>query len=460
MTAKDKTYLFETMPVPRAVASLAIPTVISSLVMILYNLADTYFVGLLNDPVQSAAVTLASPVILLFNALVNLFGVGCASLMSRSLGSRDYDTVHKSSAFGIYGALISSLSFSLLYLLFRDPVLNIIGADEITRSATAQYMRWTVLFGAVPSIMNVVISNLIRSEGASLHASIGVIGGCILNVILDPFFILPIGLNMGSSGAGLATMISNIAACCYFLAYLTLRRADTYISLDPRDFRPRRTLVSSVAAVGIPAAIQNILNVTSYTVLNNMTSAYGTDAVAAMGIAHKVELIPVYVAMGLAQGVMPLIGYNYASGNAKRMRSGIGFTAVLTTAITLLASAFFYFGAGTVIGAFMENPSVVAYGSRFLRGFAPALPFLSIDFLAVGIFQAVGMGRESLIFALLRKVVLEIPALIILDRLFPLYGMPYSHLCAELILAAAAVAVVMKLLKNTEDKNNYKESAI
>lgn len=193
MQTDSKVVLFEQTPIPKAVAQLAVPTVLSSLVMVIYNLADTFFVGMLNDPVQNAAVTLAAPVLLAFNAINNLFGVGSSSMMSRALGRKDYETVWRSSAFGFYCALICGALFSLACTVFQSPLLTILGADSVTTEATAAYMNWTVSFGAVPAILNVVLAYLVRSEGAALHASIGTMSGCILNIILDPFFILQIG---------------------------------------------------------------------------------------------------------------------------------------------------------------------------------------------------------------------------------------------------------------------------
>ena len=211
MKDEKKTDLFERMPVPKAVMTLAVPTILSSLVMVFYNLADTYFVGMLNNAVQNAAVTLAAPVLLAFNAVNNLFGVGTSSMMSRALGRKDYDTVARSSAFGFYCSIFSGLLFSLLCTVFSGPLMVLLGADAETMEATAGYLFWTVNLGAAPAILNVVMAYLVRSEGAALHASAGTMSGCILNIILDPIFIMPWGLNMGAAGAGCATFLSNCA---------------------------------------------------------------------------------------------------------------------------------------------------------------------------------------------------------------------------------------------------------
>ena len=457
MTDTKKIELFETMPIPSAVAKLCIPTIISSLVMVLYNLADTYFVGMINISAESAAVTFAGPVILAFNALINLFGVGASSVMSRALGRKDYDLVRRTASFGFWCALVCAIVLSVGCAVFNAPLLSLLGAEGETVEPTRDYMFWTVTLGALPAILHVVLADMVRSEGSALHASVGMMSGCILNIILDPIFIMPWGLGMAASGAGCATFISNCVSCAYFFVILIVKRGETYVDISPKLFCFRRDIIKDVCAVGIPAAIQNLLNVTGMTMLNKFTSAFGTDAVTAMGITHKVDIVPVYITMGTGQGIMPLVGYNYASGNAKRMKKTITFSAKVMAVFIVAATVLYYIFSGEIIGLFMKNEAVVAYGTEFLRGFCLALPFLALDFLAVGIFQAVGMGKESLIFAILRKVALEIPALYVLNRLFPLYGLAYSQLVAEVVLAAAAVVVLMRLFRRVETNGSGTE---
>ena len=350
MDNSQKITLFENTPVPKAVAKLAVPTVLSSLVMVLYNMADTYFVGMLNDPVQNAAVTLAAPVLLAFNAVNNLFGVGSSSMMSRAMGRKDYDTVYRSSAFGFYCAVLSGILFSLLCTVFQGPLLVLLGSDAQTKAATAGYLKWTVFLGATPSILNVVMAYLVRSEGAALHASIGTMCGCILNMILDPIFILPWGFHMGAGGAGLATFLSNCVACLYFFVLLFVRRKTTLVCIRPNMFGFRRSIVKGVCSVGIPASIQNLLNVTGMTILNNFTSVYGPDAVAAMGITQKINMVPMNISMGLSQGIMPLISYNYSSGNVRRMKSTLMFSVKIMLGFILTVSAFYFVAAPAVSG--------------------------------------------------------------------------------------------------------------
>lgn len=227
------------------------------------------------------------------------------------------------------------------------------------------------------------------------------------------------------------------------------------VCISPKKLGFQKAIVFGICGVGIPAAIQNLLNVTGMTILNNFTSSYGADAVAAMGIAQKVNMVPLQVALGFSQGIMPLISYNYASGNRKRMKECIMFTIKLLIPTMAVVLLLFNVGAGTVISLFMKHENIIGYGTRFLRGFCLCLPFLCLDFIAVGVFQAVGHGRAALSFAILRKILLEIPALFILNYLFPLYGLPYAQFVAEFVLAIAAAVMLNRIFKKAGNSDGY-----
>lgn len=446
MNTEEKIDLFERTPVPQAIKKLAFPSVISSLVMVIYNLTDTFFVGMINDPVQNAAITLAAPVLLAFNAVNNLFGIGTASMMSRAMGRKDYDTVQKSSVFGFYGTLFCGILFSLLCTVLHGPLLAALGADAVTGETTTQYMLWTVTCGAAPAILNVVMAHMVRAEGASLHASIGTMSGCLLNMVLDPIFILWLG--MGASGAGLATFLSNCVACAYFFVLLRLKRGSTFVCIDPKKFTLNKQIVGGICNVGIPASIQNLLNVTGMTILNNFTAPYGATAVSAMGIAHRIALVPLNVSLGFTQGVMPLVGYSYANGNYKRMKESVLFAIKLMVPLTACVALCFLVGARPIVTAFLDVPEVVAYGSTFLREQAIGLPLMFIDFMTVSVFQSIGMGGRAFLFAITRKILLEIPALFVLNALFPLYGLAFALSFSEIILGTVAIFMLRKIFKD------------
>lgn len=443
-----KKELFETMPIPSAVSRMCVPMVVTSLVTVVYNMADTYFVGLLGDPVQSAAVTLAYPVVLAFNAMNNLFGVGSSSLVSRSLGQGNTEQARNAAAFGFWGAVFGGLLYSLVCTVFQAPLLGLLGADASTRQATMEYMYWVVTWGAAPTILNVVQGQLVRSEGSAVHASIGTMSGCILNIVLDPIFILPWGLNMGAAGAGLATFISNCVACLYFIVLAWTKHGRTVVSMDLRRLRHMPPAVmKNVLAVGVPAAIQNLLNVVGNTILNNFTAAYGAVAVAAMGVSTRLIQIAQQISMGIAQGAMPLISYNYASRDYRRMKGIIRFDMMVDLAAMAAMTAGYWIFAGPLVRLFLNNAEVVAYGSVFLRGACLAIPFLAVDFTCVFTFQSVGMGGTTLVLALCRKLLLEIPLLFALNWAFPLYGLPYAQPVTEVVLALLGLALLRRVLR-------------
>lgn len=444
----NKEELFERMPVTKAIFKLTIPVIISSIISIVYNLSDTYFVGMINDPVQNAAVTLVGPAMVLFFGVTNLFGIGASSLMSRKLGEKKYEDVQRASATGLYFGLFCAALISTVTLVFNPFVLKILGSSEITYAVTKKYLFWTVGLGAVPGIMNILFSFILRAEGRSIQASIGAMSGCILNIILDPFFILPFGLNMGAAGAGLATFLSNTFACVYYLVLMVIIRKNTLVSVNPKHFTLRPDILKSIFVVGIPGVFQNVLNVIGMTILNNIASGYGTDLIASMGIVGKINQIPIQVIFGFSQGIMPLIGYNYACKNVKRVNETIRKEFEIILGLLFIIIVTFICCGKPIVRLFMDNDNIVTIGSRFLIGTALSLPFMSLDFVTVGISQSFGIGKVALIFSFLRKVFLEIPFIFLFSHLFGMYGLAFPAAGAELIMSIIATVVLFRLLKN------------
>ena len=452
MTSDDRSALqFRRMtetPIPQLVLSLAAPTILSMLITSIYNLADTFFVGQISTS-ASGAVGIVSSLMAILQALGFMLGHGSGSIISRSLGSQNTDAATRFASTSFFTALVFGGIITAAGLLTLPDFMMLLGSTETILPHACAYARYILL--AAPIMMSsLVMNNILRYEGKASFAMIGLVTGGVLNIVLDPIFILPWGLNLGAAGAGCATCLSNTVACLYFFVLLFVKRGKTYVCIKPSMFRPSKQIVKGVCGVGIPASIQNLLNVTGMTILNNFTSAYGSDPVAAMGIAQRVNIVPFQIAMGFSQGIMPLISYNYTSGNIKRMKKTFMFTAKISLGFILAVMLTFVFAAEPIISMFMKNESIVAYGAAFQRGFCFALPFLCIDFLALGVFQSCGMGMKSFIFAVVRKIVLEIPALFVLNWLFPLYGLAYAQFVAELILGTIAVVVLVRMFRRLE----------
>ena len=444
--AVSKEELFERMPVTKAIFTLTIPMIISSVVSIIYTLSDTFFVGKLNNPVENAAVTLVAPAMTLFYAITNLFGIGASSLMSRKLGLKEYDNVKKASATGIYFGLFFAVLLSLATLIFSSPILHLLGTSEETYSVTSRYLFWTVGMGSVPGVMNILFSFIIRSEGRAMQASIGAISGCLLNIILDPFFILPFGLNLGAAGAGLATFISNCFALLYFIVLLIIIHGKTYVSVNPRNISFNPEILKNIFVVGFPGVIQNNLNVVSMTIFNNLAAGFGTLAVASIGIVNKVNQLPIQIIFGFSQGVMPLIGYNFSSKNTARVKESIKKIFEITLAALMVVLAIYFGASKQIVRLFMDNDDVVQIGSKFLKGFGLSLPFMCVDFVVVGISQAFGMGRYAFVFSIFRKAVFEIPFILLFSNVFGLFGLAFTACCAEILMSIIALVVLEKNL--------------
>lgn len=386
-----------------------------------YNLADTFFVGQTGDPNKVAAVTLAFPAYWTLTALANLFGVGGSSMVARSLGARDPGRARRTSAFCLYAAAAVTLAYSLLLSVLKGPFLDLLGTGPSTRAFTLDYLTWVLEIGGVPTVLGLVMGHLVRAEGSARHASIGMSLGGILNIFLDPVFILT--LDMGVKGAAIATLISNTATLIYFGAYLLRMREKTVVSAKPKDFALDGKLAASVVSVGLPAALQTCLSIVSNTTLNKLASAYGEAAIAAVGIVKKIDMIPMNVTTGLAQGVLPLLGYNYAARKYERMKKAARFTRVVAVSFSLLCVLVFELWAGPIVGMFLRDPETVGLGSSFLRILCLTTPLMAISFLMTSMFQAVGKGRKALVISVFRKGSVDIPLMFLMNALMPLYGL-------------------------------------
>ena len=255
----DRTYLFEAARVPGAVVGLAVPAVLSQVISLIYNMGDTFFVGQLGDPDQVAAVSIAAPVMLALTALANLFGIGAASTASRFLGAKEHDSAKRATAFGFYAALAVGALLSVLALLFTGFFLDMLGAVGNTRGHTEKYLFWAFIAGGVPSLLSMVLSHMIRADGAPKTASFGLSMGGILNLVIDPLFIFDFGFGMGVAGAALTNFIGSTVTLLYFLRYFYVNRGNTLVSLHPRRFTLRRDIAGQALLIGLPGMLQTML---------------------------------------------------------------------------------------------------------------------------------------------------------------------------------------------------------
>lgn len=443
--------LFETLPVPKAVATLAVPTIISQVVTMIYNLADTFFVGQIGNPYMVAAVSLVSPWFNLLTALGNLFGLGGGSLISRMLGRQDHKDIKNVSAFSVWGGAAATFVFSFLTFMFREPLLNFLGASPDTYDYAESYLNWIVVLGGVPTMLSLTLGHLLRSEGHARPASAGMMFGGILNVVLDPVLIF--GFDLDVTGAAIATAFSNLASVVFFVIMYVRLGNRTAVSLFPRYFTFRFT--GQIFSVGLASALATALGNASNMVIVKLSSGYGDIPVAAYGIVKRIDQFPLNVSMGLCQGFMPLVGYNYASGDYKRMRSVSFFSwkaAIIMSACFVACFAVF---APQIMHLFIPEAETSTLGAGFLRIACLAVPLTAVNFLISYTLQAMGKGTQSAILTFSRQGLLNIPLLILMDRTVGLYGMIWTQLLVEVIMLPVSFGMYMhtwRRLKKPREK--------
>ena len=448
----NKRELFEKTPVPKALATLAIPTIISQLITMIYNLADTFYIGMANDPSQTAASSLAFTLVFMMNCIPNLFGVGGGSLISRLMGEKKDKEAGGVSSFSFYCTLITTAIYSLVVLAFMDPMLRFLGATDSSLPYAREYALWVIVFGAVPATLSMTMAHLLRSEGFASKASLGLGLGGVINIVLDPIFMFVL-LEPGNEvkGAAIATMISNVVVLIFFIfVYLQIRKK-TVLSLNPRKALLKKHYVKSVFAVGVPSALGSLLACLSNIVINNLASSYsylyGDVPVASIGIAKKIDMLPMNVGFGLCQGMMPLVAYNFASGDHNRMRAIARAARNASMIFAGFCIVLFQLFAPSIAGIFNGHEQTVEMATNFLRILCIAVPFMLFNLQISFTFQAMGMGRQSLILSSLRQGVVNIPLLFIMNHFFGLYGIVWTQLISDIITGVISYVVYRHSLK-------------
>lgn len=447
---EDKTEIFERKSVPGAIASLAIPTILSQVITMIYNLADTFYVGHTGDPAQVAALTLVFPVYMLLTGIGNLFGIGANSRISRCLGVEDRDGARKTSAFSFWAGLAATAVLLLVLGVFLTPILRLMGASNDTLEPSAGYLLWVMLVGGLPTEASLLLAHMLRGEGSAKEASAGMMLGGILNMILDPIFIFP--LKMGVAGAGFATMLSNVACFLYYLWVLIKNRKSTIITLNPRWFTTKGA--GEILLVGLPAAMVIALGTSANIILTRFLSGYGDLPVAAFGVTQKFGTITMNISIGLTQGIMPLIGYNYAAKNYERVKSVCRCSFVILFVFIGCFFAVYQLIPTQLMELFVSDAKTVELGATFLRRWSICVPGMTFIFLFNAIFQAMGMWKRSLALSVLRQGIIFIPALFILEHLMGMYGLVWSQPVADTIALSLGVLLYRQVAGNLKEEKN------
>lgn len=426
--------LFEEMRVPRAVAAMAIPTIMSQLIILIYNMADTFFIGRTNNPLMVAGASLILPVYNLSIAFANVAGTGGGTLIARLLGQDRLPDARRVAAFSIYFSVAAGAVFSLGTAAAMGPLLRLLGASDETFVYARAYAMCVIVLGAIPTVSSMTMSNLLRSNGQAKTAGFGVSMGGLINIALDPLFmfvLLPRGYE--TMGAGLATALSNLIVCLYFIRSIR-RMKSQVLGFKPQKL-PEGRHIRSFFSVGVPAAVSTFLFDLDYMVLDRLMAGHGDQALAAIGIVLKAERLPLNACVGLSLGMVPLVAYSFAAGNLRRMREELRFTRRVGVAICLGSTALYELLAPVLIRLFIADAATVSYGAVFLRARAAASCFMFLSFLYVHFFQGVGKGEYSLLLVVIRWLGVNIPMLFLLDALFGLWGLVWSQAVSDVLVA-------------------------
>ncbi len=435
------TDIFENMPVAKAVSTMAIPTVIGQLIVLIYNMADTFFIGRTNNPFMVAGASLILPIFNISLSIAGLAGVGGSALISRLLGEKRETEARKVYSFSIYLSLVAAAAFSLCVLIFMKPLLHLLGAGNDTYAYARDYALCVIVFGGIPTVVSNVLSSMIRSIGESGKAGFGVTMGGIINIALDPLFmfvLLPDGKEI--VGAGVATCLSNCISCVYFIIVI-LKLKNPVLSLGSPAVMPEKKSVGEIFSVGIPSAIATLLFDIDYIVIDKLMSGYGDIALAAVGIVLKAERLPLNIGVGLCQGMIPLIAYNYSAGNYRRMNSIKNFTCAVGLVCAAISITLYELFAGQIMNFFISDAGTVALGTAFLRIRCLATPLMFLSFFHVNLFNGFGEGKHALFLGVSRWLVLNIPMLFILNRFIGMNGIVWSQVTADALNVILSVAV-------------------
>ncbi len=434
--------LFETVPVPAALAKMAVPAIITQLITLIYNLADTYFIGQTDNPYMVASTSLVLTVFLMLTALSNVFGVGGGTLVVRLLGQKREDEAKRAASLSLIMALGASALFSLLGLIFMDPLLRLLGASNNTIGYARQYFFFVIVLGSVPTVLSATMSSMVRNIGYSRQAAFGLGMGGVLNVILDPifmFWILPSGYEV--MGAAIATTLSNVITFVYFIIIYRRLSGGTVLALPRRIERIEDESVKSLLSVGIPAAASVLLFDITNMIINRLSSGYGDFQLAAMGIVMKIERLPLNIGIGICMGMTPLIAYNYAARNEKRMKGFFTTARIAGLAVAFCSVALYYTFAPFIVNVFIDEAETVRYGTQFLRARCFATPLMFLSFNMVNYMHAINRGKISMLLAVIRQLCLNIPIVLILNYFFNMQGIIWTQAVADFLNVIASYVI-------------------
>lgn len=442
--------LFESASVPKAYMKLALPVVLSMMVSLVYNMVDTYFIALTGKQELVAGVSLAAPIFTLMIAFGDIFGLGGSSVISRLFGEKREEEAKRASAFCLWAAIGFGIFVTIVLLAFRTPVLKLLGTDAATFQYAGEYYTW-IAVGAASIILGLVPSNILRTEGLATQAMAGSVLGSVVNIILDPVFIF--GLGQGAAGAAMATVIGNVIADVYYI-YVMQKKAKR-LSVSMKEIKIPGAMIRDILVIGIPASITNLMQSIMIMITNHYLIAYGTDKVAAMGIALKANMISAFILVGFAFGGQPLVGYNYGAKNKKRLKEILRFAYLFEAGLALVFTILISVFAPAIIKIFMNQSDIITNGAMMLRFQQLGMVFMAVTLVSTCVCQSVGSAAGAFVLSISRQGVLYAVLLIVLNGIFGYTGIVATQACADVLTAVIAAGIIRKVLGGMKNEIQY-----
>lgn len=426
----------------QAIVKMSLPVVMGMMVQVLYNLVDVFFVGMLHDPFQLAAVNLAAPIAMILMALASVIGTGASSYISRTLGEGRLERADKTLSTGLAACVGLAIMVTIIASLAIVPIVHALGAKADTYLPTKTYAA-IILLGSAALMVNYVMGQLLRAEGAMMPSMLGMFIGTVANIILDPIFIF--GLHMGVAGAAFATVLGNALGIVFYL--YCYKNGKSALHIRRQNVTADRQIWREIFLIGTPSGLNQLLVSIALILCNNVAAHYSANLIAGMGISSKIITLGTFIFMGISAGCQPLIGYSYGAQNFARLQAILKNGLVLTTAIGFTLALLFGLGAPWIIACFSKLPDVQAAGTYALRAMMLSLPFVGSQMLSASTIQAMGKALPGLFLSVARQGLFYIPLLYGLNHFFAEKGFLFAQPLSDLITLCISLSILTVLLR-------------
>jgi len=450
----EKFIRMTTSPLEPLILKLAVPSIVSMLITTFYNLADTFFVGKLNETSATGAVGVAFSLMTIIQAVGFFFGHGSGNFISRELGSKNVKEAERMASVGFFSAFLAGCAIMTVSFLFLDPLARFLGSTDTILPYARDYISY-ILFGTPFMCASLVLNNQLRFQGNAFFAMIGLTSGAVLNIALDPILIF--GFEMGVSGAALATVISQIVS--FVLLFIGVQRSDS-LKIRLRNFRPSRNLYINIVKGGTPSLARQGLGSAASVCLNTIAGGYSDAAVAAIGIVSRIMMFAASALIGFGQGFQPVCGFNYGAKLYKRVKRSFVFCVKYAFIFLIVLAAVLFLISGTMIALFQKNdPEVIRIGTAALRCQLVTFPFMAWVVMSNMMTQTIGKVVKASLLAMSRQGLMFIPSVLILSTLFGLPGLLLAQPTADALSFIMALPMQISELRELDRLEKEKTAA-